>query len=1321
MNTGSDAVSVHLIEEVTFDFSFDSTAVSHDHDANITRLVVDSLLPVIDRVLDEHDEAGKVLRIDRLAVDLGDIPIADYSAVISDLLREKLIVQLHNAMAGNKKTLPSALQLTQQTSSQPLSLSVSGLIVQRMSAAQSELEKLQNFLLCGNMPWYVNTSDSEAHVRMLDLVLQEARLTGDLITFLAQMTSTQRVILLRRLVNQFPSHALEKMLVQIAPAHHNLLMDLITAFQIILPTMPLSTAQQANGVKQLWEQIFDKFIENAHLQNLYFFQHLSDVIPDILQPVLAPLSQETHHVIYKLIDAAKKNTNNHRLIGILLQTADKRVESPADIANNYASTYTAFNETKPASKTKQKALTGITELKHSQGFLTAFPKILQKLLAPMAPLNRFLFNKWADTDNNNKLRGNLTDIADQRHASSRSVNVVKNSDGAATTEAGYAMGNEQQALLNPSKADIEYAKDTTYYSVTPPVNTLPGRFVPQAYISHLFQRIFLAMRQAEPNGFKLSFDGSGLVNIWAIQKQLFKSLQDAPKRSQFIAWLPGPVLLDITYVLNPQVAIVLEQLMAHAKVLYQQTITEQTMTFFEWQQQLWQNALRYVATVSAQDSQIMSEQPSLYTSDFVLALMQGLSNNLDHRSILQTWHAALFKEQQQSKGTIVLQNILAEYMSQTESQDINQAILTREAVQQSIAAMAEDFTAQQQRLKTALNTGALARNKLASPELKLLLHALLKHDPALPDTNVQAFIDAIERYAGQAKNRSVYYQQILEKVLSGQMVDLEVIASQPAQANAVLQTEVISEVRTTKPTSPTVVALYADDQAVLTREAVQQSIAAMTEGFTAQQQRLKTALHTGALARSKLAAPDLKLLVHALLKHDPALPDTNVQVFIDAIERYAGQAKNRSAYYQQILEKVLSGQMVDLEIIASQPAQADAVRQLEAVSAIPHAQPMDAIITVFLRIQTALQQAGVNEMTHLPTFDKPAIQRYLLENLQNTSRRTQLIARLPQAILLDIFYLLLPQIAIVHEQFLVHAKILSQQATSQSSGSIKEWRQQLWEHALNYVASRSTRRSQAISLELMEFVQSLMQGLYNREDHADILQSWCEMLQRESGTQILQHIFQSLIFLYQTDAAAEKPCLAKLSTVSIDDQTAAMAYQFSERELVDKLGGEFYIYNAGQVLAAPYFPRLFNMLGLTKKGTFTDRQAAERAVHLLQFMVNEQTQSPEHQLLLNKILCGLSIEIPVCSRIELSEHERDTIEDLIRGMIQNWKTIGKTSINGLRGSFLQRKGKLLLRDDGMWHLTIEPGPFDMLLDRLPWRFAIIKHMWMDRAVHVTWR
>lgn len=167
-------------------------------------------------------------------------------------------------------------------------------------------------------------------------------------------------------------------------------------------------------------------------------------------------------------------------------------------------------------------------------------------------------------------------------------------------------------------------------------------------------------------------------------------------------------------------------------------------------------------------------------------------------------------------------------------------------------------------------------------------------------------------------------------------------------------------------------------------------------------------------------------------------------------------------------------------------------------------------------------------------------------------------------------------------------------------------------------------------------------------------------------------------------------------------------------------GEEFFVDNAGQVLAAPYLPRLFTMLGLIKDGIFINRSAAERAAHLLQFMVNEQFASPEYQLLLNKIICGLATGIPVRSRIDPSQHERDTIEDLIRGMIQNWKTIGNTSIAGLRETFLQRRGKLVLKED-IWFLTIEPGPFDMLLDQLPWSFSVIKHHWMERAIHVTWR
>ena len=79
------------------------------------------------------------------------------------------------------------------------------------------------------------------------------------------------------------------------------------------------------------------------------------------------------------------------------------------------------------------------------------------------------------------------------------------------------------------------------------------------------------------------------------------------------------------------------------------------------------------------------------------------------------------------------------------------------------------------------------------------------------------------------------------------------------------------------------------------------------------------------------------------------------------------------------------------------------------------------------------------------------------------------------------------------------------------------------------------------------------------------------------------------------------------------------------------------------------------------------------------------------------------------------------MESLILGMIQNWKAIGNTSIQGFRESFLNRKGVLTLDQNNYWHLKVEPKTFDMLLDSLPWSFSIIKHPWMDRVIHVKWR
>ena len=165
---------------------------------------------------------------------------------------------------------------------------------------------------------------------------------------------------------------------------------------------------------------------------------------------------------------------------------------------------------------------------------------------------------------------------------------------------------------------------------------------------------------------------------------------------------------------------------------------------------------------------------------------------------------------------------------------------------------------------------------------------------------------------------------------------------------------------------------------------------------------------------------------------------------------------------------------------------------------------------------------------------------------------------------------------------------------------------------------------------------------------------------------------------------------------------------------------EIYLANAGMVIAAPYLPRLFELLGLTEQSRFTSREAAERGVHLLQYMVDERTSTPEYRLVLNKILCGVKPGIPIVRGIEITDKETEAITNMITAMIQNWKILGNTSITGFRESFLRREARLTLKNDA-WHLQVEERAFDMLLDQIPWSFSTIKYSWMDRVIFVKWR
>jgi hypothetical protein len=163
-----------------------------------------------------------------------------------------------------------------------------------------------------------------------------------------------------------------------------------------------------------------------------------------------------------------------------------------------------------------------------------------------------------------------------------------------------------------------------------------------------------------------------------------------------------------------------------------------------------------------------------------------------------------------------------------------------------------------------------------------------------------------------------------------------------------------------------------------------------------------------------------------------------------------------------------------------------------------------------------------------------------------------------------------------------------------------------------------------------------------------------------------------------------------------------------------------YVANAGLVLLGPYIPLLFDRLQLTRGGGFVDEAARERGARLLQLLVDPGARALEPHLVLNKLLCGLDLATPVSRDFTPTPAETAVVESLLQAVIQAWGALGSTSIAGLRETFLQREGALT-REETAWRLKVAPGPFDMLVDRLPWGFRTLKLPWMAQVVHVDWR
>ena len=169
----------------------------------------------------------------------------------------------------------------------------------------------------------------------------------------------------------------------------------------------------------------------------------------------------------------------------------------------------------------------------------------------------------------------------------------------------------------------------------------------------------------------------------------------------------------------------------------------------------------------------------------------------------------------------------------------------------------------------------------------------------------------------------------------------------------------------------------------------------------------------------------------------------------------------------------------------------------------------------------------------------------------------------------------------------------------------------------------------------------------------------------------------------------------------------------------EEIEQRYIVRHSGVVLLAPFFTKFFDACGLLHDSDWQDKAAQYQAVQLLNYLCAGSKKTPEYSLVLEKLCCGIAIEEPIPLETGLQQHQLDEAQTLLGSVIQHWKILKNTSVDGLRETFLKRDGLITKKQDG-WLLRVERKTLDVLLDSIPWGYSTITLPWNDYLIHVEW-
>jgi hypothetical protein len=171
--------------------------------------------------------------------------------------------------------------------------------------------------------------------------------------------------------------------------------------------------------------------------------------------------------------------------------------------------------------------------------------------------------------------------------------------------------------------------------------------------------------------------------------------------------------------------------------------------------------------------------------------------------------------------------------------------------------------------------------------------------------------------------------------------------------------------------------------------------------------------------------------------------------------------------------------------------------------------------------------------------------------------------------------------------------------------------------------------------------------------------------------------------------------------------------------LAEALAEGVFVPNAGLVLLWPFLPAFFKKLKMWEGKAFASPADQQRAVLLSDFLVSGASEAEESDLLFNKFMLGYPLEESLPATFEPTPNEVAEGQDLLQSVRDHWGALGKTSVQGMQQSFLQREGRFRLEAE-QGQLLVERKGVDVLLEKLPWSLGFVRLSWMDRPLYVEW-